>query len=98
MIYRLYPPGRLSGGCLLDIATIPAIIVSAERLGARRVKDSESAALWGWSEHGALCSLTSGTLSGRSSEIWHQSAVILQLLVEGNRWGRPQSGRQEALS
>lgn len=45
MIYRLYPPGRLSGGCLLDIATIPAIIVSAERLRAQRVKDSESAAL-----------------------------------------------------
>lgn len=60
MIHWLEPLGRLSGGCLLDTATILAIIITAERLNAQTVKGSESIALWDCNEHRAVYTLTSG--------------------------------------
>lgn len=59
MTYQPDSRGRLSGVCLLDMATILAIMITAERLKVQTEKDRESMALWDC-EHRFAYTLTSG--------------------------------------
>lgn len=81
-------------------ATIPAIIVDAERLREWRTakaQGSSAAAPQGWSQRARRARPAGGTHSGQTSEVWQCCTVIPELLMPGNRLGRRQPGRQGAL-
>lgn len=100
VIYRLYPPRRLSGGCLSD-AVLLFLPLSSTLKGSESEGQPElrAAAPQGWSQRARRAQRrpAGGTHSGQTSEVWQRRTVIPELLMPGNRLGRRQPGRQGAL-
>lgn len=94
VIYRLYPPGRLSGGWLAD-AVRQFLPLSSALKGSESEGQPErrAAAPQGWSQR-AQCRPAGGTHSGQTSEVWQRCTIIPELLMPGNRLGRRQPERR----
>lgn len=97
VIYRLYPPGRLSGGWLAD-AVLQFLPLSSALKGSESEGQPErrAAVPQGWSQW-AQCRPAGGTHSGQTSEVWQRCTIIPELLMPGNRLGRREPEKEGAL-
>lgn len=95
VIYRLYPPGRLSGGWLAD-AVLQFLPLSSALKGSESEGQPErrAAVPQGWSQR-AQCRPASGTHSGQTSEVWQRCTIIPELLMPGNRLGERRQPEKE---